>query len=599
MGKYYDEEVTRDIKSRLDIVDLIAETVQLKRKGNRYWGLCPFHEEKTPSFSVSQDKQVFYCFGCHAGGDIFSFIMKKDGLDFKETLALLAQKAGIQLEAADHEETDRRRKIIAVNTAAVDFYSQMLSKSAGRLAHAYTQKRGIAETTISTFLLGYAPDSWNALSEYLLKAGFSLTQMQAAGLVKCNENRNSYFDLFRHRLIFPILNQNGEPVAFGGRALDDNLPKYLNSPETEIFSKRKNLYGLYHARESIRRKNEAILVEGYMDCIKMHQAGIDNVVSSLGTAFTLEQAHLLHRYAEKVMILYDGDEAGQRETLKAAEILSREKVKIEIVTLPAGKDPDEFLHLAGKKEFWHYITNNINSYIEFKINSYIKSTPVLDIESKARILQDFQDDIIQLDSELEKDYYIKLLARKLRLEENVIYRQFGIIPGLKGRYMGRRNKIEIIRDNNKYGNYGIQEKIITAMLVNDETFNKIKASIGLDFFKNENYRSIVHLYDSLEGKSAEKLEKMQQVASQMGLGSITARLCFYLDEGIIARPDEITEFIYRVQQLREKTRWDNLYKLLNKLSGNENFNNILEFILKLDAFLNQHPGRGDKTNENR
>lgn len=600
MANYYDEQNTRDIQARLDIVDLISETVELKRKGNRYWGLCPFHQEKTASFSVSQDKQMFYCFGCHAGGDIFSFVMKKEGFDFKEAVNYLAQKAGIELKSANRPEVDRRRKVIQVNQAAMEFYHKVLQDQRGRVARDYMDKRGIQIAAVASFHLGYAPDSWNALGDYLLKKGFDHEYIILSGVIKHNRDRNSYYDLLRHRLIFPIFNQYGEVIGFGGRVMDDSLPKYLNSPETEIFSKRKNLYGLYSARDSIRSHNEAILVEGYLDCLKLHQAGLTNTVSSLGTAFTEEQARLLHRYAEKVLVLFDGDEAGQRETLRAVDILNQEKMKIEVITLPDGQDPDDFLEVSGKEEFWHYIKNNRTSYIEFKINRYMKSNPVLDLDHKTRIIKSLQEDIINLDSELEKDHYIKLLARKLMVQENIIYRQFRMKAGL-GTGSIQRNKIEIIRDNNKYGNYGkcgLQEKILTAMLADNEVFDKIKDSLGLGFFRNQEYGAIARLYDGLEGESEERTTQLKHMID-LELEPTLARLLFYLDEGISASEIEINDFINRVRKLKEEARWNKMLNNLEKLTDSGDFNSLLAFILKIDAFLYQHPGRGDKISESR
>jgi DNA primase len=597
--KYYDDEVTREIQSRLDIVDVISETVELKRKGNRYWGVCPFHQEKTPSFSVSQDKQMFYCFGCHAGGDIFSYVMKKESFDFKETVNYLAQKAGIQVRTADRRETDRRRQVIEVNKAAVQFYRQVLGEPRGREARSYINQRGIENDIVQTFALGYAPDSWNALGDYLKRKGFSHEDIVLAGVVKHNEDKNSYYDLLRNRLIFPIYNQYGEVIGFGGRVMDDSLPKYLNSPETHIFSKRKNLYGLYFAKDHIRADNEAILVEGYMDCLKLHQAGVQNAVSSLGTAFTAEQARLLHRYTEKVVVLFDGDEAGQRETLRAIDILNQEKLKIDIITLPDGKDPDEYLTLFGKEEFWHYIKNNRTSKIEFKINRYIDSVSGLDLDAKSGIIKSLQEDIINLESEIEKDYYVKILARKLAVEENLIYRQFGMTAGVSPGYSRNRNKTAIIRDNNKYGKYGIQEKIITAMVSDTKAFDLVKNSIGFNFFKNEDYCTIANLYDELTGDSEARLKLLKNMVPAIGLEATLARILFFLDEGISANKVEINDFINRVKQLRTQARWNKVTKNLEQLADNGNFNSFLTFILKLDEFLNHHPGRGDKISENR
>jgi len=319
MAYLEDDQKIRQIQSQLDIVELISESVQLSRKGNNYWGLCPFHGEKTASFSVSRDKQMFYCFGCHIGGNIFTFLMKRDGLEFREALEILAAKAGVDISRPrDRGRIDQQKAIISINNAAAQFYHQKLLSAQGDDARSYLSKRGITQQTIETYRLGYAEDNWQELTNYLLGRGFNAEAIKSSGLVKRSDNQSRFYDLFRHRIIFPIMLYNQDVIGFGGRSLGDAMPKYLNTPETELFSKRKNLYGLAQAREAIRQNNNAFLVEGYMDCIKLQQTGIMNVVASLGTALTEEQARLLHRYTEKVTILYDGDEAGQNATLRAA-----------------------------------------------------------------------------------------------------------------------------------------------------------------------------------------------------------------------------------------------------------------------------------------
>ncbi len=354
-----------------------------------------------------------------------------------------------------------------MNNMAANYFHEVLMSDKGSKAREYLQGRGVTLESIKAFNLGYAPDSWNAVEDYLLKKGTSLDSVKLSGLIKRSENQDRYYDLFRDRVIFPITQYNRDVVGFGGRALGDIMPKYLNTPETEIFSKRKNLYGLTQARDRIREMNEAILVEGYMDCIKLHQAGILQAVASLGTALTEEQAAILRRYTEKVLLMYDGDEAGQRETLRAVGILRQQGLHVEVVTLPAGKDPDEYIEKYGKEGFLHYIQNNRYSHIIFKLDRYINSTPMLNLESKISIINLMKNDISTLNSALEKDYYIKMLAQKLRIEENIVQKEFQRNVKLETSRLDR-NKNGIIRDNNKYGNYGIQEKILAAMLKDEE-----------------------------------------------------------------------------------------------------------------------------------
>ena len=586
MAKYEDDQSIREIESRIDIVEYISESVTLSRKGNNYWGLCPFHQEKTPSFSVSRDKQMFYCFGCHTGGNIFSFVMKKDGLDFKDALEILAAKAGIEVVRPRERSTiDKRKQIMAVNNAAAQYYHEALGSENGRVADEYLANRGISMETIISFKLGYARDDWNNVEEYLLKKGFSVETVKLSGLVKRSENQNRFYDLFRNRIIFPIFQYGQDVVGFGGRSLGEGIPKYLNTPETELFSKRKNLYGLTQARESIRATNNAILVEGYMDCIKLHQSGINNVVASLGTALTEEQAHLLHRYTEKVIVLYDGDEAGQRETLRAISVLRSVDLKVEVVSLPPGKDPDEYIDLYGKEGFWQYIQNNRINHIEFKLNRCINTSTNLDLEAKISIIDKLKEDILSLSSALEKDHYIKLLTQRLRIEENIVYQEFQ--SAHNKRYGGEnRNKISILRDNTKYGNYGIQEKILAAMLKDDQVFNAVKKRIGIKFFANPDYQALAVIYDRLKGEPAGRLNDMRHVAAAEGLDLPFARIAMLMNEENQREALELEEFIKRVEYRKAEMRWQKAFQQLNNLEDTGDFNSLLSFILKLDGFRN-------------
>jgi len=582
MAKYDDEQNIREIESRIDIVELISETVQLSRKGNNYWGLCPFHQEKTPSFSVNRDKQMYYCFGCHAGGNVFSYIMKKDGLEFKEALEILAGKAGVEINRnQDRKIIDKRKQIIAVNNAAAQYYHAILTSERGQAARSYLEKRGISQETIEAFQLGYALDDWNQLEDYLLKKGYAAEIVKSAGLIKRSETQNRFYDLFRHRIIFPIVQNHQDVVGFGGRSLGDSLPKYLNTAETDLFSKRKNLYGLSSARESIRESNSAILVEGYMDCIKLQQAGFRNVVASLGTALTEDQARLLRRYAEKVVVIYDGDEAGQRETLRAITVLRGADLKVEVISLPPGKDPDEYIDYFGKEGFWQYIKNNGYSDIEFKLNRYISAAPVLDLEAKINIINLLKQDISGLTSALEKDFYTRMLARKLRVEENLVFQE--IQKGYNNKLSSHnRNNIEIIWDNYKYGNYGIQEKILAAMLKDQAVFSKIKNRIGINFFANPDYRALIAKYDQLQGDQVEKMRDMIHIASDEGLESAYVRIAMLIDEHNPDEAREVEEFIMRVEQKKQEYQWQKAFAQIRTLDDTGDFDSVLNYILKLE-----------------
>lgn len=587
MTAYYgNNEIVDEIKARLDIVDVISETVSLTRKGNRYWGKCPFHQEKTPSFCVTPEKNMYYCFGCHSGGDMFSFVMKRDGVSFKEALEILAVKAGLSLSAArfDNKTCDLRQNILDINKKAALFYQDMLKRPEAKEAREYLKKRGITEETAALFNLGYAPNEWERLKEFLLSQGISYEHILKSGLLKKSEKTGNYFDLFRNRIIFPIFKYNGDIIAFGGRVLDDSLPKYLNSPETEIFSKRHNLYGLFQAREAIRAANEVILVEGYLDCIKLHQTGIKNVVASLGTAFTSEQAALLSRYAEKVVILYDGDEAGQNSALKAIDILSAENLQIYVVAIPGGYDPDEYLDLLGKEDFLTFIQNNKISYIEFKINRYLSRRKAIYLEDKIEIINKVKPDITRLESEITKDYYIKLLSRKLMLEENIVYREINNKNTRKSASAG--NKTITKRDNIRYGNYTLEDKLMASMLKNDNIFNRIKTTIGFDIFTNKAYRQICAIYDGLDENKEGKIKQLEKILLTEELMPYYARLSFINQEKDLLDEVQVEKLIRHVVQRRQEIAWQRLLEKINILKDKGDFNEVLKFLIYLDSFLN-------------
>lgn len=585
MGAYYDEYILAEISSRLDILDVVAESVKLSRKGDRYWGLCPFHTEKTPSFSVSPGKNMFYCFGCHSGGNLFTYIMKRDGLDFSEAVQKLADQAGIQLHNRQARQgVDRFKKVVEVNKAAATLFQQFLGDdySAAR-ARDYLAKRYLQEEIIKRFQIGYAPNDWSKLSNLLLQKGFEQEWIKESGLIKRSKNRDSYYDLFRDRIIFPILDYQGNVVGFGGRAVEDAVPKYLNTPETEVYVKRHHLFGLYQARETIRKCNEVILVEGYMDCLKLHQHGINQAVASLGTAVTREQALLLRRYAENVMVLYDGDEAGQRETLRAVDLLSAQDFNVDVLTLPAGQDPDDFLDQYGKEEFLQYIQNNRVSYIEFKMKRYIAAENNLNLQAKIRVVNGVKNDIGRLQSAILRDNYIKRLSRLLKIEENLILKEIDSNNGYKN--PPPRNKSPVNRDNIQYGNYSLEEKILAAMLHNREIAETIAAQIGVQCFASSNFNQLATICYESGGTMASHYLEWQQAIQDEGLESILARLDTGWDEGIRINDAELWYFIRSVERQRQKAPWRKLHQRLEHLHAEGDFHTVLRLILDLDTFL--------------
>lgn len=412
------DEIIQKIKDNNDIVDIIAETVRLKRAGKYYTGLCPFHHEKTPSFTVTPDKQIYKCFGCGEGGNVISFIMKTKNLDFHEAVKFLADKANIELESETPKSIKRKEineKLININVEAARYFYGRLRKD--NRAHMYFKGRGILDNTLTKFGIGYAPDSWNDLLNYLKTKGFTELDMLNAGLIIKND-KNKLYNRFRKRVIFPVFDVKGKVIGFGGRVLDDSKPKYLNSPETALFKKGTNLYGLNFAIKNLNER-VIIIVEGYMDCISLHQYGITNVVASLGTALTVNQAKLLKRYADKIIISYDADLAGQTATLRGLEILRNEGFDIGVLTVPKGKDPDEFIRTNGKDAFLKLIDNAL-PLVDYRIK---RAREGIDF-NKPEILAGFVKEVSVIINDLnplEKDVYIKRISEDTGVKEQAIY----------------------------------------------------------------------------------------------------------------------------------------------------------------------------------
>lgn len=423
------DELKEEIRSRNRLEDVVGTYVTLKRSGKSLTGLCPFHNERTPSFSVSPDKQLYYCFGCGASGDVFDFVMEYERLDFMEAAKRLAERAGIVLDTGDESSSERKRRqeretLYEVNGIAAKYFRYRLLKS--RLAAAarnYLSSRGVSSESSERFLLGYAMDSWDDLYRVLQKRGISEDGMVLSGLVK--KGKKSAYDVFRDRIMFPIRDASGRVLGFGGRALPgkgDDQPKYLNSQETPVFSKRRILYGIDVARDSIRRSERAVVVEGYMDVVTCHQYGFTNVVASLGTALTRDQAQLLARYAPEVVILYDADAAGQDATLRGLELLRSEGLRVKVVTLEEGEDPDSFLRANGASKL-KALLESAKNLTEYRIDSVVKNTDLRDASLKAEASRQCIAILVEVSDPIERLEYSKYAAYQLMVDEDVFLRQ--------------------------------------------------------------------------------------------------------------------------------------------------------------------------------
>ena len=404
-----------EIRASSNIVDIIGEYVDLKRAGSSYKGLCPFHNEKTPSFTVDEKKQLFHCFGCGAGGDVVSFIMQKEGLTYPESLEYLANKAGIRMEYSENNSINPKNKeLYEINKDIMMFFYKNLLTS--KEAINYLKNRGLSGKIVNRFMLGFAKNSWNDLCDYIEFKGYNKDDLENIGLIK-KSSKGNYYDKYRNRIIFPIINHFGNVIGFGGRAIGDEMPKYLNSPESDIFKKRYNLYGLNIYKK--QKGTDIILVEGYMDVIALNNYGIDYAVASLGTALTLEQAKLIKRYAENVYICYDRDGAGINATEKAIEIFLEVDVKAKIITLDEGLDPDDFIKEYGKESFLSRKSDALDVY-NYKYNKildlYSKASP----NEKYEKLDLFVEFLASIDSDLTREIFTNNVSTLFKIDKSTL-----------------------------------------------------------------------------------------------------------------------------------------------------------------------------------
>ncbi|MGG7077943.1 DNA primase [Clostridium sardiniense] len=484
------EETIERIKQENDIVDVISETVKLKRSGRNYMGLCPFHGEKSPSFSVSQDKQIYKCFGCGEAGNVLTFVMKQKNLNFIESCKLLAERANIPLNLGNGEESKvvkKKELLYKINVEAARYFFSNLQRD--KNAKEYFTNRGMKEVTIKRFGLGYAKDGWQNLRMYLKKKGFNEALMLEAGLV-IKSQKGTIYDRFRNRVMFPVFNIKGEVIGFGGRVLDDSKPKYLNSPETLVFQKGTNLYGLNFAIKNKIEERYFIIVEGYMDLISLHQYGITNVVASLGTALTVNQARLLKRYADKVIISYDADVAGQTATLRGLEILKEAGFDVRVLQIPQGKDPDEFVRSNGKEAFLKLV-NKADSLIAYRLS---KAKEGINFKDKSSLVEygNRVTEILANLNPVEKDIYVKSISEDTGIKEQSLYDLIAITRNTKSD--------DLMNKKEEYGTklyvepgYIKAEKSLIKLMLEDDCYEDITLNISSDDLNSKAHAKIFNL----------------------------------------------------------------------------------------------------------
>ena len=480
----YSEELIEEIRSRSDIVDVISGYVKLKRKGSSWFGLCPFHNEKSPSFSVSRDKQMYYCFGCGAGGNVFTFLMEYENFSFVEALQFLADRAGIQLPQQEYskearQEADLKSQLLKIHKEAAQFYFYQLKSQNGKTAYQYLLDRGLSRETIVHFGLGSASRYSGALYRYLKEKGYSDELLIQTGLFLQDEKRGMY-DKFWNRVI-----------GFGGRVMGDGKPKYLNSPETKIFDKSRNLYGLNFARSS--RKKNLIACEGYMDVIAMHQAGFDNAVASLGTALTAAQASLMKRYTDEVLLLYDSDEAGRKAAVRAIPLLRRAGLGQKVVDLSPYKDPDEFIKAEGAQAFEERLQKGRNGFL-FQVDAAGKEFDLGDPQGQSDFFHRIASMLLEFEDEIERTSYLKAAAREYHVKEEMLSRLVNRLAVNGETPVRQVQKPQSVKEKEKEDGYEKAQKLMITWMVNvPDLIKELDAYLKPEDFVTPLYREVVKM----------------------------------------------------------------------------------------------------------
>lgn len=594
----YSDELLDEIKSKNDILDIVSQYVVLKRTGRNYMGLCPFHKEKSGSFCVSPDKQIFHCFGCGVGGNVFHFISKIENLNFKEAVEFLASRAGIELPTSDNFEDDKlaklKSRVYEVNKCAAEFYHQNLYKPTAKPAQEYVKKRRLDNKTLIAFKIGYS-GRFNELYQELKAKGFSEEEILASCLVNKNQD-GKFIDRFRNRLMFPIVDTHERVIAFGGRVLDNSKPKYINSPEDIVYSKGRHLFAFNIARKYDPKT--IIMVEGYMDAVSLHQRGIHNAVASLGTALTEAQGRLLRRSCEKVIIGYDADGAGQAATLRGLEILKNLGCDIRILQIEGAKDPDEFVVKYGPERFQKYVDQAI-SLVEFKVKMLKNQLDLDNVNDKIKFLNEVAKILSKVENNMEREVYVDKISLEYKVSKDAIYAEINKILYANNKSEKRleRDTSNLRTDNNKITNSmpkelemidektKRREKLVIYLLVNysEKAFAKMKNIFTNDLIKIETNKEIIN-------KLNEEYEKGHiNIENILDLFEDEQEIVNYLSE-IMSYDFEISDVDKCIEDILVTYRKELLTKqrneILKKLENARNQNLTNEEIVNLESDLN-------------
>ena len=546
------EQKIEEIRNSANIVDIISGYVQLKKRGKNFIGLCPFHQEKTPSFTVSDDKQIYHCFGCGNGGNIFKFLMEFKNISFVEAVEEVAESLGIKIQYDKDvydEKQNELEEYYEINLVAARYFSDCLLKSnEGEEAREYLKKREIKLQSQRSFGIGYAPYGWNNFLLHARENKIDLSKAKLLGLIDLND-KGEYYDKFRHRIIYPIFSPNGRVIAFGGRTLEkrDDIAKYLNSPESPIYSKRKSLYGLFQSKEDIRKLDRAILVEGYMDLISLYQAGIKNVVASSGTSLTDEQVQLLSRFTKNIIILFDADPAGQKASIRSIEILLKQNFDVKVITLPQGEDPDSFINKSGKDKF-DELVHSARNFLEYQTAQF-EEQGLFDEPAKATgAIRELVRTLSLVNDELKRNMLLKSISKKFNLREKLI-----------------ETELNSFLDQQKQRS-GVSEKMTNKNIKLPQTLSTISVSASENPFEKElvrllfsgNEEIISHIIDRIapELYSDYKLKRLAEIA-YAGFEDQKFSPSYLIDK---IDDEELRNFIFKITLVDEtiSKKWDEI-----------------------------------------
>lgn len=491
------EELVDDVQNRSDIVEVITDYVRLEHKGRNYIGLCPFHQEKTPSFTVTSERQMFYCFGCSTGGNVFRFIMLKENLSFPESVRYLAERVGVHIPDTDSRADERLDPTFEINALARDFYRRALAEEdSGRTARMYLEQRGIPLDVQDQFQIGYAPSGWEALSGFMRRKGLTDVELVRAGIAVKSE-RGGVYDRFRNRIIFPVWDVRGRVVGFGGRVLDDSLPKYLNSPETPVFQKGKYLYGLHLAKQGIREEGRVVIVEGYLDVIAAHQYGVCNVVAALGTSLTRDQGRLLMRHTMDVLVAFDADPAGIKATIRSLDILQDLGCRVGVVSVPEGQDPDQFLREQGL-DGWKHLVDIATPLLEYKLHHVLAEMPSDAPQHRLNIVQQIVPNIRAMNSEVDREISILKVSAILGLNPQTVKAEIGRFGAGGPEKWPNSDKIakklHNIVTNKPHARQQAELGLLRMVIENPEYLEAVRPELGERFFVNNGYQHILDAF---------------------------------------------------------------------------------------------------------